>query len=223
MSRSWWDSWAHDMRSWISILISWLILPFRQKLWYKFPIMLSRRRMSTSLNWKKDEKTMNGWKKCQVLNEVGLVWELFHVKQSTSSLMKQATATGARREDALAKLVERLSSSSILILNNNTLHLQKIADNKEDSKWKKIAATTEAKVNLPKICCQQHSSEEGRGEKSFVMRTRVRREEIITTLQEKPFTQGFRRAAGLATCSGLCDPERPEKHSLTTDSSFFFW
>lgn len=118
---------------------------------------------------------------------------------------------------------ERLSSSSILILNNNTLHLQKIADNKEDSKWKKIAATTEAKVNLPKICCQQHSSEEGRGEKSFVMRTRVRREEIITTLQEKPFTQGFRRAAGLATCSGLCDPERPEKHSLTTDSSFFFW
>lgn len=64
--------------------------------------------------------------------------------------MKQATATGARREDAFAKLVERLSSSSILILNNNTLHLQKIADNKEDSKWKKIAATTEAKVNLPK-------------------------------------------------------------------------
>lgn len=222
MSRSWWDSWARDMRSWISILIYWLILPFRQNLWYKFPIMLSRRRMSTSLNWKKDEKTMNGWKKCQVLNEVGLVWELFHVKQSTSSLMKQATATGARREDAFAKLVERLSSSSILILNNNTLHLQKIADNKEDSKWKKIAATTEAKVNLPKICCQQHSSEEGRGEKSFVMRTRVRREEIITTLQEKPFTQGFRRAAGLATCSGLCDPERPEKHSLTTDSSFFF-
>lgn len=150
MSRSWWDSWAHDMRSWISILISSLILPFRQNLWYNFPIMLSRRRMSTSLNWKKDEKTMNGWKKCQVLNEVGLVWELFHVKQSTSSLMKQATATGARREDALAKLVERLSSSSILILNNNTLHLQKIADNKEDSKWKKIAATTEAKVNLPK-------------------------------------------------------------------------
>lgn len=149
MSRSWWDSWAHDMRSWISILISWLILPFRQNLWYKFPIMLSRRRMSTSLNWK-NEKTMNGWKKCQVLNEVGLVWELFHVKQSTSSLMKQATATGARREDAFAKLVERLSSSSILILNNNTLHLQKIADNKEDSKWKKIAATTEAKVNLPK-------------------------------------------------------------------------
>lgn len=149
MSRSWWDSWAHDMRSWISILISWLILPFRQNPWYKFPIMLSRRRMSTSLNWK-NEKTMNGWKKCQVLNEVGLVWELFHVKQSTSSLMKQATATGARREDALAKLVERLSSSSILILNNNTLHLQKIADNKEDSKWKKIAATTEAKVNLPK-------------------------------------------------------------------------
>lgn len=89
-------------------------------------------------------------KKCQVLNEVGLVWELFHVKQSTSSLMKQATTTGARREDALAKLVERLSSSSILILNNNTLHLQKIEDNKEDSKWKKIAATTEAKVNLPK-------------------------------------------------------------------------
>lgn len=89
-------------------------------------------------------------KKSQVLNEVGLVWELFHVKQSTSSLMKQATTTGARREDALAKLVERLSSSSILILNNNTLHLQKIADNKEDSKWKKIAATTEAKVNLPK-------------------------------------------------------------------------
>lgn len=150
MSRSWWDSWAHDTRSWISILVSSLILPFRQNLWYKFPIMLSRRRMSTSLNWKKDEKTMNGWKKCQVLNEVGLVWELFHVKQSTSSLMKQATATGARREDALAKLVERLSSSSILILNNNTLHLQKIADNKEDSKWKKIAATTEAKVNLPK-------------------------------------------------------------------------
>lgn len=149
MSRSWWDSWAHDMRSWISILISWLILPFRQNLWYNFPIMLSRRRMSTSLNWK-NEKTMNGWKKCQVLNEVGLVWELFHVKQSTSSLMKQATTTGARREDALAKLVERLSSSSILILNNNTLHLQKIADNKEDSKWKKIAATTEAKVNLPK-------------------------------------------------------------------------
>lgn len=149
MSRSWWDSWAHDMRSWISILISWLILPFRQNLWYNFPIMLSRRRMSTSLNWK-NEKTMNGWKKCQVLNEVGLVWELFHVKQSTSSLMKQATATGARREDAFAKLVERLSSSSILILNNNTLHLQKIADNKEDSKWKKIAATTEAKVNLPK-------------------------------------------------------------------------
>lgn len=149
MSRSWWDSWAHDMRSWISILISSLILPFRQNLWYNFPIMLSRRRMSTSLNWK-NEKTMNGWKKCQVLNEVGLVWELFHVKQSTSSLMKQATATGARREDALAKLVERLSSSSILILNNNTLHLQKIADNKEDSKWKKIAATTEAKVNLPK-------------------------------------------------------------------------
>lgn len=149
MSRSWWDSWAHDMRSWISILVSWLILPFRQNLWYKFPIMLSRRRMSTSLNWK-NEKTMNGWKKCQVLNEVGLVWELFHVKQSTSSLMKQATATGARREDAFAKLVERLSSSSILILNNNTLHLQKIADNKEDSKWKKIAATTEAKVNLPK-------------------------------------------------------------------------
>lgn len=149
MSRSWWDSWAHDMRSWISILISWLILPFRQNLWYKFPIMLSRRRMSTSLNWK-NEKTMNGWKKCQVLNEVGLVWELFHVKQSTSSLMKQATTTGARREDALAKLVERLSSSSILILNNNTLHLQKIEDNKEDSKWKKIAATTEAKVNLPK-------------------------------------------------------------------------
>lgn len=149
MSRSWWDSWAHDMRSWISILISWLILPFRQNPWYKFPIMLSRRRMSTSLNWK-NEKTMNGWKKCQVLNEVGLVWELFHVKQSTSSLMKQATATGARREDAFAKLVERLSSSSILILNNNTLHLQKIADNKEDSKWKKIAATTEAKVNLPK-------------------------------------------------------------------------
>lgn len=150
MSRSWWDSWAHDMRSWISILISSLILPFRQNLWYNFPIMLSRRRMSTSLNWKKDEKAMNGWKKCQVLNEVGLVWELFHVKQSTSSLMKQATATGARREDAFAKLVERLSSSSILILNNNTLHLQKIADNKEDSKWKKIAATTEAKVNLPK-------------------------------------------------------------------------
>lgn len=150
MSRSWWDSWAHDTRSWISILVSSLILPFRQNLWYKFPIMLSRRRMSTSLNWKKDEKAMNGWKKCQVLNEVGLVWELFHVKQSTSSLMKQATATGARREDALAKLVERLSSSSILILNNNTLHLQKIADNKEDSKWKKIAATTEAKVNLPK-------------------------------------------------------------------------
>lgn len=149
MSRSWWDSWAHDMRSWISILISSLILPFRQNLWYNFPIMLSRRRMSTSLNWK-NEKTMNGWKKCQVLNEVGLVWELFHVKQSTSSLMKQATTTGARREDALAKLVERLSSSSILILNNNTLHLQKIADNKEDSKWKKIAATTEAKVNLPK-------------------------------------------------------------------------
>lgn len=149
MSRSWWDSWAHDMRSWISILISSLILPFRQNLWYNFPIMLSRRRMSTSLNWK-NEKTMNGWKKCQVLNEVGLVWELFHVKQSTSSLMKQATATGARREDAFAKLVERLSSSSILILNNNTLHLQKIADNKEDSKWKKIAATTEAKVNLPK-------------------------------------------------------------------------
>lgn len=149
MSRSWWDSWAHDMRSWISILISWLILPFRQNLWYNFPIMLSRRRMSTSLNWK-NEKTMNGWKKCQVLNEVGLVWELFHVKQSTSSLMKQATTTGARREDAFAKLVERLSSSSILILNNNTLHLQKIADNKEDSKWKKIAATTEAKVNLPK-------------------------------------------------------------------------
>lgn len=149
MSRSWWDSWAHDMRSWISILISSLILPFRQNLWYNFPIMLSRRRMSTSLNWK-NEKTMNGWKKCQVLNEVGLVWELFHVKQSTSSLMKQATATGARREDALAKLVERLSSSSILILNNNTLHLQKIEDNKEDSKWKKIAATTEAKVNLPK-------------------------------------------------------------------------
>ena len=165
MSRSWWDSWAHDMRSWISILISWLILPFRQNLWYKFPIMLSWRRMSTSLNWKKDEKTMNRWKKCQVLNEVGLVWELFHVKQSTSSLMKQATMTGARREDAFAKLVERLSSSSILILNNNTLHLQKIADNKEDSKWKKIAATTEAKVNLPKICCQQHSSEEGRGKK----------------------------------------------------------
>lgn len=149
MSRSWWDSWAHDMRSWISILISSLILPFRQNLWYNFPIMLSRRRMSTSLNWK-NEKTMNGWKKCQVLNEVGLVWELFHVKQSTSSLMKQATTTGARREDAFAKLVERLSSSSILILNNNTLHLQKIADNKEDSKWKKIAATTEAKVNLPK-------------------------------------------------------------------------
>ena len=165
MSRSWWDSWAHDMKSWISMLMSWLILLFRQTLWYKFPIMLSWRRMSTSLNWKKDEKTMNRWKKCQVLNEVGLVWELLHVKQSTSSLMKQATMTGARWEDIFAKLVERLLSSSILILNNNTLHLQKIADNKEDSKWKKIAATTEAKVNLPKICCQQHSSEEGRGTK----------------------------------------------------------
>lgn len=52
------------------------------------------------------------------------------------------------------------------------------------------------------------------------MRTRKRREEIITTLQKKPFTQDFRGAAGLATWSGLCDPERPEKHTLPTDSSF---
>lgn len=43
------------------------------------------------------------------------------------------------------------------------------------------------------------------------MRTRKRREEIITTLQEKPFTQDFRCASGRATCSGLCDPERPGK------------
>lgn len=52
------------------------------------------------------------------------------------------------------------------------------------------------------------------------MRTKKRQEEIITALQEKLFTQDFRGAAGLATRSGLCDPERPEKLTLPTDSSF---
>lgn len=45
-------------------------------------------------------------------------------------------------------------------------------------------------------------------------------EEIISTLQEKLFTD-FRRAAGLATRSGLCDHKRPEKHTLATVFFFF--
>lgn len=40
------------------------------------------------------------------------------------------------------------------------------------------------------------------------MRTRKRQKEIITRLQEQPFTQDFRCAAGLATCSAFCDPKK---------------
>lgn len=94
-----------------------------------------------------------------------------------------------------------------------------MADNKEDGNWKKITATTKAKVTLPKKCVGNSilwRREEKKGEKSFVIRTRKKQEEIITTLQEKPFTQDFRCAAG----SGASDPKRPEKRTLPTDSSF---
>lgn len=83
----------------------------------------------------------------------------------------------------------------------------------------------ESKTEPPKnllstAFCRGGRGGKKRGRRNFVMRTRKRREEIITTLEKKSFTQDFRRAAGLATCRGLCDPKRPEKHTRSTDSSF---
>lgn len=97
--------------------------------------------------------------------------------------------------------------------------MPKIADNNEDCSWKKIAATTGAKVPPKNLLSTAffRGGKEKRGNEALLRGQE--KGERKSLLLKKPFTQGFRCDAALATCSGLRDPERPEKHILPTDSS----